>query len=255
MFTPIEMLESRMHMSGQWPAGVFVQSHISDEMFVDPFGYAKLTDQTFSSRKDVEVYKVYADDPNHMTVQVSGSAKTEFAIYEGTNSPKPVKVSGSGTGSVLKLDVTEKFPYYIAVRPKGNDSSGTFSFQVSGLVHAVIRHLDVAHGDDFARYITTISSTLDCDDYRFIAPVAGDWKISVEPTGPLKGLGSLDAGLIVYDRMGRLLGGSYTSPINARGPGGIESLMVHLKAGQKIYIRVDGIGSSTGWYHVRAELQ
>jgi hypothetical protein len=253
MFKPIEMLESRVHLSGHWPSGVFVQNRVSDEVFVDPFGYAKLTDQTFSSRKDVQVYKVYADDPNHMTVRVSGSADTEFAIYAGPNSAKPAKVSGSS--STLKLGVSEKFPYFIAVRPRSTNSSGTFSLEVSGLVHAVIRHLEAEPGEDFARYITTISSTLDCDDYRFIAPVAGDWKISIEPTGPHKGLGSLDAGLIVYDKTGRLLGGSYTSPINERGPGGTESLFVHLNAGTRIYIRLDGIGTSTGWYHVRAELQ
>src|SRR4030095_558563 len=161
------------------------------------------TNQRFASKNDVKLYRVYLDDPGEMTVQTTGSARVDMAVYAVPDSIVPDKVSIPSSGHPrIVQGIEDKVPYYIAIRPHGRTVGGTFSLVVNGVAHAVVRSLAISPTLYSGHYLTTISSHYDCDDYQFTAPIGGRWKVRIVPTPAHRGLRELDATLLIFDKAG-----------------------------------------------------
>src|SRR5206468_1660836 len=84
--------------------------------------------------------------------------------------------------------------------------------------------------------------------WRITVPKAGNWLFGVHP------LSGLDSTMTVFDTKGNLVGGTFTTPIDNPGVGNIETFTQSMNAGQQAVVRVDGKGTSTGWYIISARL-
>ena len=137
---------------------------------------------------------------------------------------------------------------HFAVRGRTAAQSGRYGLYIDGVKHNIVRNLPIRAQTAAGTFQTTISNVGDADFYEFTASKTGKWQVSIKPHV------ELDATLIVFDADGNPIGGTYTKPINAGGPGAAEVWEApELTAGERYFIRVDGEGPVRGFYTVRAQ--
>lgn len=231
-----------------WPTPPFTGANFEGTIMVNHLGQAVITGRQLSAG-DFDGYEVFFDDPGTVTVQTTGNAAAQVALYGTSRTPMYIASPSAGNINVSVSGANgEKQSLYVGVRPVDTASAGDYGLRITGPAHGVIRPLDIDSRTGAANWLTTISNPADADFYQFTTTERGTWVVSVQPTG------YLDATLVVFDAAGNPIGGTFLKPIDSGGEGATEKWIGRgLPAGTQFIARVDGRGESLGEYHIRVQ--
>lgn len=209
--------------------------------YVNQFGYALLKHQPFDHQHRAGLYDLFFDDDGAVTVTAKATVPVDLAFYNATPSPTQTDTRGLVSAGVSAMVGPEKHTLYVAVQPHDPArAKGLCNLQIFGVPVRVWDTFTISPKSNLGQGETSISGPNDFDFWRFTVSVAGTWLITVKPAG------TLDATMTVFDGGGVPIGGTFTQPIDNAGPGGTESFMQTMAAGQTAVVRVDGAGDSVG---------
>jgi hypothetical protein len=222
----------RAHPNADWPAAPFA-AQLRAGIYVNQWGVATVSSQSLIP---FSAYSVWFDDGGPITVSTTGRVTTDVSFYDETGYPILANTRGrSSRSTTVTTEVSpDKLLNYIGVRPHVAGARGTFTLHVAGPPEG---EWSDPGGSD-------ISGTYDYDFYRYRLSHGGDWMVTVKPSS------HLDVSINVYDAAGNPIGGTFTSAIDAAGPGRAETWTgVGLSKGT-YYVRVDGTNNRRGTYGV-----
>jgi hypothetical protein len=262
----IEPLDARHHLSATpipWPSTPFGNKVPQTTVYVNQFGTAVLPNQVLDAHHPIEDYNLYFDDTGKLSLSASGM-RTDLAFYEDagptSNSTTPgvlaaTDTSGNRHGAALtNLTVDGTKPsLYASVQPFNGGGKGEFTLNVSGPPETELPVDPLSPKTNAASDGSDISGTNDYDFYGFKLARDGNYVFQVIPDNkPQSGEQThLNASMNIYDSNGNPVAGTYTSTIASAGPGKtVSATLIGLKAGTTYWLRVDGVGDSTGGYGV-----
>ena len=236
----IEPLEGRTLLS--WPVAPFAAGSIQATLYVNQFGDASLSSRTLERAGQFDAYQIYFDEGGTMNVTAKGTIPVRSAVYLGAG--PPAKASSSDNGSVPVTVPADRRTCYIGVRA-AKRQTGRYNLRVDGPPEGVIESVLVSKKANAGSTGSNIPQANDFDFFSFKTTRRGVWSVQVIPQA------GFDVTMNVYDAAGQPIGGKFIRPIDSAGRGGTELWVSHsLAAGQKIFVRVDGKGKTTGGYNV-----
>jgi len=243
----MESLEQRALFS--WPNAPFDTPNVQEVIYVNQRGNADLPGEKISSPGAVHGYEVSFDDDGRLSIYTRGSLRIELAFYNGPGQPTRANAARSGNSSIKNLYVgPDKDTLYVAVRAQDPAATGTYALYIRGVGQNVVRPLNRAPKANTFSSRTAVTGVNDTDFFSFTTSVTGTWTISVKPED-----NDLNATLNVFDSAGNPVVGTFTRPVDAAGNGGNEIFtLTNVRADTTYYVRVDGLGDSTGFYRVYA---
>ena len=218
------------------------------DVYVNQFGDATISESIDpASQKDG-----YALFRNERNIIVSGRADAtdpldlEMAAYSDQTSDVILTVDDTNglNPQIGGLNLVNAIPVWLLVGERQEDDTGAYTFIAEGPDHATTE-LFFRDGESTAS--GNISDQVDYDFFEFIVPQTGVYRIEVNPVG------GLDATFNAYDAQGTPVIGNFLTPVD--NSFGIESALATFRRGEKVFLRVDGFGGSTGDFDVLIDPQ
>lgn len=178
---------------------------------------------------------VYWDDAGSATVITTGPLETEMAWY----GPISGYVSDAGPGAASITQYVEAHDRHtISIAGRGDVDVGQVGLAIDGPTYVGAQTIGVEGGynESIGSVSGEIYGQFDYAFYRFTAPWTKVWNIYLFDRGG-------DPTMVVFDAQGNPIGGSFLAAVDPSTDWSGE-----VRAGEEIYIRIDGRGAATGKY-------
>lgn len=169
-----------------------------------------------------------------------------------------------GNQPEINASVTPEAPLALVIGEVGDDATGPYTLRIrgpsaapkllpfTGSLAAVSAPSSLqGFSYDNVRIYNNKGAGFGAFDHEFIqfaAPRTGLYTITVAPSWDNPR--TLDATFILFDEAGNSLLGDVVRPVNDQGIGGAETRQIHLTAGRRYTLRIDGFGATEGFFAV-----